>query len=265
MADFQRRPRSGLSVEQIVKLMYSFFDGLILRAFIDPELNDPAISENHRARLLDEFIELASAALFDFAWSYTEPGSLVDPRRPDPTSGDVNTQIFDALVASAAELYRVPKVVVVEPEDAALSAGIPVEAAILLFPTRAELADSVLRFLVATAGVDFGQSGVIHPGAMITAALKKLNNAAISHRGVIAVARREDPSTPSGTTPVLVELRQAIAGSLLSPKIHTSADPDKVAKGLVEEALRGDEGWPSVERLLDLLQPRLSIDDVEPA
>src|SRR5262245_51579021 len=71
MAAFARRPRYGYTVEKIVSLMHAFHDGLVLRAFIDPALNDPTIGDHKRRRLRSEFIEEAAAALYELAWTYT--------------------------------------------------------------------------------------------------------------------------------------------------------------------------------------------------
>jgi hypothetical protein len=231
MAAFGRRPRDGYDVEDIVRVMHSTFDGSLLHIFVDPRLNDPDIGDEARDDLRARAIRDAAQAMVALAWAYSEPGSLDDPRRPDPPNPG---REFEDLVDRAANLYADGHREV-SPEHVASVAGVPLERVRVLFPTPSDLADSVVRRLVAPAGSSLSTAGQ----GMITSVLGRLEQAARTHPHAFAVAGAEAPQLPPGGEPFLRELTTSIARALPRPRgVATSAW--ETADDLVGRALRGD-------------------------
>jgi hypothetical protein len=98
--------------------MHSLHDGCVLRAFTDPALNDPNISDSRRVELRKEYVRAAASAVFELAWTYSVPGSLADPRSPKDDDVDAS-ELFDRLVGSAIDLCRSDRAAVPTPEQAA--------------------------------------------------------------------------------------------------------------------------------------------------
>jgi hypothetical protein len=228
------------------------FEGCVLRLYVEPELNDPNISDERRRELLEQAVSVASEAMVELAWAYTEPGSLRDPRRPADDGNRKILENFDRLVAAAAELYAGNGEPVIEPAKAALKAEVPKDVATMLFPDAGDLVDSTLRGLLAAAGLEFSQSGIHDPTLMTQSVLRRLNITARSHPRAIAAARAHRPVQPAGAIPLLDELADAIAGALAAPEF-ICADPAGTARSLVQLALDGDSGWTAVETILNLL------------
>jgi hypothetical protein len=239
MAAFGRRPRDGYSVEDIVKVMHSAFDGSLLHIFVDPKLNDLHISDDLRAQRRRRAIVDASEAMVALAWAYSEPGSLDDPRRPRwPSVGDV----FESLVDHAANLYAGGLHAVVGPDDVAVAAAVTAERVRELFPTPGDLADSVLRRLVAPAGSPLSTSGL----RMIGSVLTRLASAARTHPRAFAVARVQPPTLPADGEPFLDELTTSIARAL-PRSTAAGANSSTTAQLLVHRALSGEDWRPVLD------------------
>jgi hypothetical protein len=220
MAAFGRRPRDGYGVEDIVRVMHSSFDGSLLHIFVDPRLNDPDISDDVRAERRDGAIRVASEAMVALAWAYSEPGSLDDPRRPNGPNPGAE---FESLVDHAAALYgdghrRVAAA------DVAEVAGVPVERVQRMFPTERDLAESVVRRLVAPAGSSMSTNG----RRMVGSVLGRLARAARTHPHAFAVV---------GDGPFLDELKTSIARAL--PRRGATTSTRATAERLVDLALVG--------------------------
>jgi hypothetical protein len=240
MAVFGRRPRSNMTVEQVVQLMLNLYEGCLLQLFVDPHLNDPGIAEEWRNELLDDAIRRAAEAMFELAWVYTEPGYLEDPRRPTDSRRD-NLTMFDRIVSTATELYAQDTAQVVQPGEAAARADVTDQAASVLFPDPGDLADSVVRGLVASAGLEFSESHVTDPRPMIRSVLTRVHQAATTHPAAIAAAQSHPPTHPGNPQPFLHELTGAIAGALRSPTIRCQ-DPEETASSVMKMALAvGDD------------------------
>lgn len=252
LAIFRRRPRSTVTVETIIRLMHCMFEGCVLRLYVEPELNDPNISEERRRELFEQAVSVASDAMVELAWAYTEPGSLRDPRRPADDGNRKILESFDRLVAAATSLYAGNGEPVIEPAAAALKAGVSKDVAAMLFPDAGDLVDSTLRGLLAAVGLEFSQSGIHDPTLMIQSVLRRLNITARSHPRAIAAAKVRRPIQPADSVPLLDELADAIAGALAAPEF-ICADPARTAQSLVQLALDGDSGWTAVETILNLL------------
>lgn len=250
-----RRPRQGVTVEQIVMLTQSLFDGCLLRVFIDPQLNDPGISETRRAELLEQAIDLAVDAIFEITWAFTESDRLTDPRRPTFEPAD---ELFDNVVRAAATMYddrHVPtgpggtRHAVVSPHEAAQYADLPIEVATILFQSPADLVDSVLRRLVAPDGLALDTADTENPAPVIRSALSRLKELSRTHPRALAAAQAHRPAHPNGAVPFLDELTDWIAGAVGSPQVDRP-EPIKVARTLMQLVLAGDPGWNGVEAIL---------------
>jgi hypothetical protein len=228
MAAFGRRPKDGHDVEDIVRVMHSSFDGSLLHIFVDPRLNDPDIGEEVRAERRHRAIRGASQAMVNLAWAYSEPGSLDDPRRPNGPNPGAE---FESLVDHAATLYAGGHREVTA-ETVARVAGVPLERVERLFPTERDLAESVVRRLVAPAGNSLSTNG----SRMVGSVLGRLARAARTHPHALAVV---------GEGPFLDELKTNIARAL--PRHGATTSQRTTAERLVGMALVGSR-W---EDLLD--------------
>jgi hypothetical protein len=251
----------------IIQLMNALFDGCMLRFFVDPELNDPEIDDDERRRRLDWVIALGADAMFELAWSYTEPGSQDDPRIPPLDSPAF--RLFDEVVELASDLYTHPgRIAIVDPTadyfiDAARRAGLTPEAMVAaqaLFPDPGDLADSILRRRVVAAGkIQFAEPsepGTENVVGLVKALLGRLTSAAISSPLLVRAARQNPPTHPQGATSVLEELTDSIAGALLRSPLVDCRDPADTATMLVGLALGGnDEGWKGIDAVLHQLEP----------
>lgn len=245
MAAYGRRPKGDYTVENIVKVMYCMFDGCLLHLFVDPRLNDPRISEQRRLERRDAAISAAADAMVQLAWAYTEPGSLADPRRP---SSEGVEDVFEDLVDDAAALYASGAHKVVHPDEVAAVRGRPADVATELFPGPGDVADSVLRRLVAPAGPTFSTAGI----PMVRSVLVRLHRTVATHPQVFEVAKSHPPTSPTGTEPFLRELADAIAEALQTPGVECP-QPHVSAQELIDLALDADHGWTGVEAILDRL------------
>jgi hypothetical protein len=251
MAVIGRRPRPNMTVERVVQLMLNLYDGSLQNLFVDPQLNAPEIGEERRRELLDETIHEAVEAIFELAWVYTEPGYLEDPRRPTDSSQD-NLEMFDRVVSTATDLYAQDATHVVQPKEAAARANVTEQAASVLFPDPGDLADSVVRGLVASAGLEFSESQMLDLRPMIRSVLTRVHQAVTSHPGAITATRSHPPTHPGSPQPFLDELTGAIAGALRSPKINCP-NPEETANTLMKAALAvGDE---AVAPMLKVIPP----------
>lgn len=267
ISQYGRRPRHPFTVEMIIQLMNALFDGCVLRFFVDPGLNDLEIDDDERRRRLDWVIALGADAMFELAWSYTEPGSQDDPRMPP---GDtVASGFFDAVVDLAMDLYAGPaRAVVVDPSgpgfaDVAQRAGLgpdAVVAAKTLFHDPGDLADSVLRRLVVAAGnLQLAEPTEPHTEnvlALVESVLGRLMSAAVGYPDLIAAAQSYPPTHPRGAASVIDELTDAVAGALNRSPLIPCPDPAGMAVTLVDLALAGDEhGWRGIEAVLRQMKP----------
>lgn len=218
MSQLGRRPRKGMTKEQIMILMHALSDGLALRLFIDPDAIDA---------------DLAADAIFQLAWSFTESGPDIDDRRPED---DAAAELFDRVVQEAITLWQSSGSVGVE--QAAEAAGLDRSVTTLWFGNIGDLADSAVRALVATQGLpDFESAvGVENTLDAIGGFLAFLSGAARVNRSLFEVARAVDPER---STSVLDDLGEAIGDYLAR---HTrSRQPEQTGKRLVEAALTENE------------------------
>lgn len=269
MATYGRRPKAPYDVEDIVKVMHCMADGSLLHIFVAPELNDPSIGEQTRARRRRQAVAKAVDAMVHLAWVYTEPGSLDDPRRPTshdevvdlferlvnplddrgrPVSREELVDPFERLVDAAAVLYAIGEHDLVDPDEAAAAAELPPEMARKLFPEPGDLADSVVRRLVAPAGAAFSTAGI----PMVRSVLGRLHRAAATHPQVFEAVGEHPPTTPSDPQPFLDELADRIGAALQASEANCD-EHHETARTLIRCALDGDEGQAKVDAEIDRL------------
>jgi hypothetical protein len=230
MSDLGRRPRADVDPRGMVVLSHALLDGAMLRRFIEPEAVPPA---------------LVAEAILQLWLSFSEQGGFDDPRRPDDERG---RRLFDRLLDGAADLWSASPQITVD--AAAERAGVPVEAAALLFPDVGDLADSLMRARVVGGGfVDLGPV----PDAcearqhlpVLVSELQRLRDLADAIPYAVAASRLHRPVRSKPFADDFADNE----GRAVAPLVRASH-----ARQLVEDLLcfagQGSPGWASVEALL---------------
>jgi len=231
-----KRPRRGMDPRQLLALMHSMVDGAVLRMYLEPEVFD---------------CQQVGEAVFALAMAFAEDGALNDPRRPLAVEG---IAVFDRMIDEASTSWTEADERTVD--GTARSAGVAPEAAVLLFPSAADLADSLVWTYVLGGGSlvdnpDVERSDGHAPGtekAMIFGLLRRLRDVVESHPGAMEVVRTRLPDVGIGIRAQLErEVAEVVRG--LCPGV----DPHVTAAELVRAASRGHEGWPAVTSLMRVL------------
>jgi len=237
MSMIGRRPRRGMDPLQLLALMHSMIDGAVLRRYIEPDIFD--------SRLVGE-------AVYALAIAFSEDGALSDPRRPDDPGG---SSMFDALIEEASRSWDHPSARTVD--STAAGAGVAREAARSLFPSVADLADSVVWTRVLGGGslVDRHEldrsvgSTAATELAMIFGLLRRLRDVVESLPGAAELARTGHPKVGIG---VLGQLEREVADVL---RCHCpGVDRGVTAVELVGLASTGLRGWPAVASIMRVLE-----------
>jgi hypothetical protein len=255
-----RRPGRGLDVRRLVSLLHAFIDGAVLRLYVEPD----AFS----TRLVGE-------AMLALVLAFSEDGSCNDPRCP---SDETHRKVYDRILAVAGRSWATA-----DERDVpatARQAAVDAADAAALFPSTADLADSVLWTRVlgggslvaadpepgevadhrpdrsgpersATDGADAerslrGSSGEL---AMLFALLRRLREAVAALPGAADVVRRQLPVVGPG---VCHELRRQAAEGL--NRHCPGVDAAATAAELVDAAFAGAAGWPAAATLMRVLQ-----------
>jgi hypothetical protein len=234
-----RRPRRGLDPSQILAVLHAMVDGTVLRRYIDPSALDST---------------LVAEAMYAVAFAFTEEGALVDPRRPQDPEGQ---RTFDRMVACAATSWLDDTSRTIE--TTATEAGVAAEAARLMFPSVADLADSVIWTQVLGAGpltssIELGEDGSTRPGAelaMTFGLLRRLRETADTLPGAHAVIRADRPRLGIG---IRTQLEREVAEVLRC--YCPGVEPGVTAVELVTAALAGEAGWSTVSSLMRVLDRR---------
>jgi hypothetical protein len=229
-----RRPRPGVDPEHVVMLLHALLDGAVLRNVIEPGALPPG---------------LVAEAMYALAEALTEEGTHVDPRRPVE---DGQVGIFDGMLDAAEELWcSQPDVTV---EEAAARAGVPAEAACLLFPTVGDLADSLLRARVVGGGfTDIGplpdDVEVNQRLVGLVTELRNLRDFADECPHAVALTRTELPKESRPFVEDFVDNESRVIAAL-----GAAHHPARFVRDLVGFASQGREAWPSVVALLRTLR-----------
>jgi hypothetical protein len=230
LSQMRRRPRRGVDPQHVIMLLHALLDGAVLRNLIEPgALSSCMVAE----------------AMYGLAVALTEEGALVDPRRPtDQRAG----QMFDRLVEAAATLWSVKDEIAVE--DAAQQAGVPYEAACLLFPTLGDLADSLIRVRVVGGGfTDIGpladDAEVNQRLVSLVTELRNLRDFADKCPHAVAVAQTQPPTKSSPFVEDFIENESRVVAAL-----DITPDPAQLVTDLAAFACQGSHGWPTVIALL---------------
>lgn len=230
MSAVGRRPCRDVPPETVVMLLHALHDGAVLRGFVDPGALAP---------------ELVAEALYRLAEAFTEEGAFTDPRRPDD---ERSQRIFDDLLDGAADLWRrQPEVTV---DQAADRAGVPPEAAILLFPTAGDMADSLIRSRVVGGGfADLGPyPDDVEVGERLLTLITELRNLrafADELPFAVEVTRTSPPTRSSSFVDDFVDNESPVVVAL-----DAVPDPARFVRDLVTFASQGTPGWSTVDALL---------------
>lgn len=230
MSKVGRRPRQGVAPEVIVTLLHALHDGAILRRMVDPDSVDP---------------ELVAEAMYRLAETFTEQGAHLDPRRPDDQR---SLGIFDRVLDAARTLWCSRAEITVD--EAAEHAGVPSEAAALLFPSVGDLADSLVRARVVGGGfADLGpvpdDAEVVEHLLTLITELRSLCAFADELPHVVAVTRTTPPVRSASFADDLVDNESLVVATL-----GVTPDAARLVRDLVTFASQGSAGWPIVEALL---------------
>jgi hypothetical protein len=230
MSELGRRPKPGIDARAVIVLVHCLLDGATLRRFIEPDAMPP-----------DLFAD-AVLALWD---ALSERGSFYDPRRPDD---ERNQRIFDRVLAGATDLWITRPDITVD--EAAERAGVPPEAASLLFPAVGDLGDSVVRTRVVGGG--FADLGAQPDAArarqhlpVLVSALGRLRDLADTVPHAVAATHAHAPtrSKPFADDFAAHESRAVDA-------LGVTPNAERFVHDLVAFASQGTPGWTSVIALM---------------
>jgi hypothetical protein len=227
-----RRPRRGLTLDNMALLVCCLHDGLILRCLVDHENMTPAVAAGAMERVID---------------GLTETGPVHDPRRPP--DDEPKHDLFDRMLDAAAELWSDPEAAVTV-EATADRGGVPVEAATLMFPTVGDLADSLLRARVVGGG--FTDLGPIPSDAKVSqhlvglvTELRALCAFADDLPRAVATARDHPPTRSPAFVNDFVDNESRVVAA-----VGRVVDPAQLVRDLVAFAAQGSSGWTAVTALL---------------
>ena len=244
-SELQRKSSPGCSQGDIlpadprVGLLGVYFpwgsSGAVLRRYIEPDAFD-----NHTI----------GEAVYALAMAFSEDGTLSDPRRP----ASPGSEVFDVMLEQAAVSWGRGSDRSVE--STAREAGVAPEAACLLFPSLADLADSVVWSRVLGGGsliennevertIGFGPSTEM---AMIFGLMRRLRDVVESLAGAVDIVRSEQPVVGIG---IRTQLEREVAEVL---RCHCpGVAPRVTAVELVGSAFAGHDGWLAVTSLMRVL------------
>lgn len=231
-----RRPRRGLDPRHTLAILHAMVDGAVLRHCIDPDAIDST---------------LVGEAMYAVALALTEDGALGDPRRPQTADGQA---AFDRMVESAARSWPLGSERTVE--STAEEAGVVSEIAAFLFPSTADLADSVIWTQVLAGGslmasLEPHEDGSAVPAAelaMMLGLLRRLRDTVELLPGARLVIESHQAEVGIG---IKSQLQREVAEIL---RRHCPGiDPGVTAAELVSSAIAGRPGWPTVTALMRVI------------
>jgi hypothetical protein len=233
-----RRPRRGMDPEQLLALVHSLFNGGVLRRLIEPDVFDSHL--------------LAEAALA-VALAFSEERELHDPRRPGTPAEDED---FYRMLSCASADWPDESARTVE--RTADEAGVSPEEARLLFPTVADLADSLVWARVLGGGLFSDRqlqvsdpeisSGIPPEVAYLSGMLRLVRDVCEELPGAVAVLAATRATVGLGIREELVRE----AAEILRRNLP-SVNPSVTANELVSAAFSGRTGWPVVISMMRVM------------
>lgn len=224
-----RRPRPPLTSDDIVMSMMALNDGLVLRAFADPDCIDA---------------HAAADRLLQLCWAMTETGPGYDQRRPSDVD---EIALFDSTIALAVDRWQTGPL---DRERFCAEAPCGPKLFSAWFPTLYDLADSSARALFATLGLDFQGAGADHAAAVIQVGLTAVANAVEEQPALFKLLMAPGWESQSGA--VLTELRLSLENALRPTPVR---QPEHVALSMVRSALTGRAGLPDIRLRLAFAKP----------
>ncbi|HEY8524712.1 MAG TPA: hypothetical protein VIL48_07110 [Acidimicrobiales bacterium] len=240
MSAARRRPRPGMTPATLVKLLHAMLDGVIVRLIVEPDAFDT---------------RLAAEAMYRIGLSFTEEGAHWDPRR---RHGD-QAAIFDAVVEAARARWRDEEEVTVE--SVAREVGVDPGAAAIVFPTDADLADSVVRSMVMSGGPAPETTSTVN-AAQLAAMLWHLAEAADTHPRAVEIAQRESRHLAASIVADLRSFATQLVRASFPDDAPAARTADQTADDLVGFALEGRRSWRMIVPVLRMLG--VPTDDVAP-
>jgi hypothetical protein len=229
-----RRPKPPLDVRRLVSLMHAVIDGAVLRLYVEPD----AFS----SRLVGE-------AILALALAFSEEGYESDPRCPtDP----VGRNLYDTVIKVARSSW--PSGGFPTVGALAEAAGVDPQAAESIFPSLADVADSIMWCAVLAGGsLDAGTPDGHLQGsegelAMLFALLRRLRIAVDELPGAGEVLSSERPALGPGVRSELERLGRGVL-ELHCPGIAAEATVNE----LIRAALGGSSLWDGAEALMRIL------------
>ena len=229
-----RRPKPPLDVRRLVSLMHAMIDGSVLRLYIEPDAFSP--------RLVGE-------AVLALALAFSEEGYDSDPRCPTDEAGRA---VYEVVVSAARASW--PSGAFVDVADLAGVAGVDEQVAKRIFPSVADVADSVMwRAVLAGGSLEAGTSDGHLQGSegelsMLFALLRRLRSVVDELPGAGEVLSAERPALGPG---VRAELERQGRGIL---ELHCpGVDADATVNELLRAALGGSRTWFAAEALMRVL------------
>lgn len=233
-----RRPKEGLDVRRMVSLMHALIDGAVLRMYVEPDV--------FSSRQVGE-------AVLVLALAFSEDGWCNDPRYPPEPATRL---VYESTVAAARRQWAAGEAPSVA--GVAGAAGVEAADAASLFPTLADLADSVLWSQVLGGGSLVDADAIADDGV-----LKGSGGELAMLFGLMRRLRQVVDELPELAT--VVRLRQPVMGGGIGRELERQVrevlsrhcpgvDAAATASELVEAALAGSSGWPAAATLMRVLQ-----------
>jgi hypothetical protein len=238
LAVLGRRPRRGMDPQQLVALVHSLFNGGVLRRLLEPDVFDS---------------HLIAEAAFAVVLAFSEELELHDPRRPGTPDED---KAFDRMLSCASTGWPADSVRSVE--RTADEAGVPREEGRLLFPTVADLADSLVWARVLGGGLFSDRqlqvtdpeisTGTPPEVVYLSGMLRLVRDVSEELPGAVAVLSASRATVGLGIREELVRE----AAEILRRNIP-SVNPTVTANELVSAAFSGRTGWPTVTSMMRVM------------
>lgn len=226
LTQLRRRPRSGVTVKQLVVVLRGLGEGMIERLLLDPEVG--TVDD-----VVDAIIELAAAL--------TEDGLLLGGSVPtDP----VLQHRFESVLMLAEGHWRAGHTID-SLEMLAVEASIAPDELLALFPSVEDLADALLRSIVLSGEISGSRPTRL---TLLSASLHRLAQVADELPLVVELDQSLDAEHS-----VLAQLKD-VATELARTGLERSVGFDRFGEQLIASACAGAAHWQTTNVLIDLLR-----------